>query len=384
MYFFRLITALGPFSAGLILFFSSSVFAQKLIEQIGWKGADYKVLSGILLALFSGFGVLIVLHVKTKARESEDKTQLSKRLYREYAEKAELNSEERLRLQSLIRYASTPHEHIIFQSAVLFEKCIDQEIRRLLQENLSAEQLDDEEMVFSGLRKKLGYGYLPLEHPLISTRNLELGQRLSIFGQNNQVPLIHDARIVQVREFTFRVQYNPEAEETILLEKGQAVRLAFARQNDGVYGVPVTIHRRDTAALDFLHSMDLRRNQLRQFVRIEANLPLKFRITKTESEESKQLFGTLLQSKIADISGGGLSFLLDKPLVPGDLVSLNFQLSTSAFVGVAGRVLRVSLQEGKTAVFYKHHVQFLNIEHKSRERIVKYVFEKQRQLSQWR
>jgi len=44
----------------------------------------------------------------------------------------------------------------------------------------------------------------------------------------------------------------------------------------------------------------------------------------------------------------------------------------------------VSLQEIHDTTFYRHSMQFINIETAIREKIIKFVFEKQRQLSQWR
>jgi c-di-GMP-binding flagellar brake protein YcgR len=186
------------------------------------------------------------------------------------------------------------------------------------------------------------------------------------------------------REFYFRIQYDSEKEETVRFFSGQTVRLAFARRSDGMYGIAVKIFRVKGSTIDFYHTMEMKRNQLRQFVRVDVNLPLKFRIIKTENEESKKQIGKLNEGKIVDISGGGLSFLFSRPLVPGDIVSFKFQLTTAHFSEIDAKILRVSIQESKTATCYKHHVQFINIEQKLREKIVKYIFEKQRQLCQWR
>ena len=373
-------------STAIVLVCFISAFSKTLIEQIGWKGADTGIIFGLTLAMVSGFGVLIGFHIKTRTKVQTDQRELEDELFQEYVQKSELNSNEETRLKELLLNANTTHSHVIFQSAALFEKCIDQEIQILFQKDLSQDELDDEEVVLGSLRKKLGYNYLPLEHPLISTRNLEIGPKLSVFSQNNHLLLIQNARVVQNREFYFRIQFDPEKEDMVRLQQGETVKLGFARQNDGVYGILVTIYRNNNAStIDFFHSMDLRRNQLRQYVRVDIGLPLKFRVIKTESEDTRNAFaGKLLETRMADISGGGLSFIYNKPLVPGDIVSLNFQLSTSPFAGISGKILRVSLQEGKSDTFYRHHVQFVNFEQRNREKIIRYVFEKQRQINQWR
>lgn len=87
---------------------------------------------------------------------------------------------------------------------------------------------------------------------------------------------------------------------------------------------------------------------------------------------------------MSDISGGGLSFLHEQSLRLGDLVSLSFDLPGQVFAGITGKIVHLTLLEGKGAQVFKHHVQFVNIDQRKRESIIKYVFEKERQLSQLR
>lgn len=369
-------------SSGLIFTWIFSASASSLIQQIGWKKAEPAIIIGFLIVILSGVWLLVFIHMKKSKRQKKDETELSRKLFVEYITKSELNSEEEKRLNELLKYTNTANPHVIFQSASLFEQCLDQVVQKFL--SGSGEDLDDEEKVLSSLRKKMGYSYLPLEHPLLSTRNIETGQKLSVFPEKDKKVLIRRAVMVLNKEFFFRIQYDPEKEETIRFFPGQTVRLAFARRSDGVYGIAVKIIRIKGSTVDFYHTMELKRNQLRQFVRVDVNLPLKFRIIKTENEESKKQAWKFNEGKIVDISGGGLSFLFSRPLVPGDIVSFKFQLTTAHFSGIDAKILRVSIQESKTATYYKHHVQFINIEQKLREKIVKYIFEKQRQMCQWR
>lgn len=369
-------------SSGLIFTWIFSASASSLIQQIGWKKAEPAIITGFLIVILSGVWLLVFLHMKRCKRQKNDETELSRKLFVEYITKSELNREEENRLNELLKYTNTSNPHVIFQSASLYEQCLDQAVQKFL--SGSGEDLDDEEKVLSSLRKKMGYSYLPLEHPLHSTRNIETGQKLSVFPEKDKKVLIRRAVMVLNKEFFFRIQYDPEKEETVRFFPGQTVRLAFARRSDGVYGIAVKIIRIKGSTVDFYHTMELKRNQLRQFVRVDVNLPLKFRIIKTENEESKKQAWKFNEGKIVDISGGGLSFLFSRPLVPGDIVSFKFQLTTAHFSGIDAKILRVSIQESKTATYYKHHVQFINIEQKLREKIVKYIFEKQRQMCQWR
>lgn len=353
---------------------------QNYIHYLNWSGPPPLVIAVFLFTLMASSGLIFLFHFRSKAKLDLESHLLSERIFNENATRAELTASENRKLKELLKHEILSNPHVIFQSVVLFEKCVQAEIDSLFASNIDEERIGIEENLISSLRKKLGYVYLPLETPLITTRGIETGQKLSIFGQNHSSPLISKAVVIMNKQFFFRIQYDPDKEEAIRFQVGNEIKIAFARKCDGVYGIPVKIYRiSNQATLDLLHTSEMKRNQLRQYVRIDVNLPLRIRITKTESEDKNRIAGTLLETKMADLSGGGLSFLSDKPLLPGDLVSLNFQVPECSMAGITGKILRVSLQEGKTGTLYRHHVQFTNIEQRYRDGIVKYVFEKQRQ-----
>lgn len=360
------------------------VYTQTLFEQIGWRGADSSIIIGLVLTLITVVSFLVLLHLRARNLQKNEMIRLAYNTFQKNVEQAELTGSETQKLKSLLRHANITHPHIIFQSVALFEKCIDVEVSQLLQQNKIFDKLDYEENVMGILRKKLGYSFLPHEHPLISTRNIEVGQKLSIIDRRSKLPLIQSARVVDNREFYFRIQYDPENEEGLGVLEGQAVMLAFARQGDGVYGVQVVICAKDQCAFDVRHTMELSRNQLRQYARIDVNIPVRMRLIRTASEEEKSLTGGMFDGRMVDISGGGVCIINDKSLIPGDIVSLNFNVSDCKITGIAARILRVSLQEIYDATFYRHSLQFVNIEHTIREKIIKFVFEKQRQINQWR
>lgn len=372
-FFFCLLLLFGPISA------------KSLIEQIGWEGATTQIIISVTIILTSLLVIMIALYIRNLFKIKKDQEDVSNKLFNEHSRKADLYPSEVKRLKQLLSHEMIPHPHTIFQSALLFERCIDAEVRLLIITKSDPDLLEEDEKILSGIRKKLGYGYLPLEHPLLSTRNIEIGQTLSIFRTTGNTPLIKHAILIMNKETFFRLQYDTEQEEEIRFFEGQELKLAFARQGDGMYGLQVEIWRSaPPSTIDFFHTLKFRRNQLRQFARIEVNLPIRVRTIPSEKPAGAELFPKHVEAKLSDLSGGGLSFLHEKPLVPGDRVSMQFNLSTGKFSGITGKVLRVSLQEGKTKNLYRHHVEFTDIEQQYRDRIVKYIFEKQRQQNQMR
>lgn len=357
--------------------------AESLIEQIGWKGATSQIILIILFVLAAFILLMVALYIRSQLKMKNDQATVSQKLFDDHAIKSDLYPLEVKRLRSLLTHEMIPHPHTIFQSVALFERCIDAEVRLLLLTHNSLESLDDEETMLSSIRKKLGYSYLPLEHPLLSTRNLEIGQKVSIFKTTGNHPLINHAMVVSNKETYFRLQWDVDKEEGIQFFSGQEIKLAFARQGDGMYGVEVELIRTTPpSTIDCLHTLKFKRNQLRQFVRIEVNLPLRVRLIPKEKTGGQEMFPKHIEAKLSDLSGGGLSFLYEKPFVPGDQVSLQFTLTTGRFSAITGKVLRVSLQEGKHATYYRHHIQFNSLEQSVRDKIVKFIFEKQRQQNQ--
>ncbi len=364
----------------------SDCVAKSLIEQIGWKGANDRIIIGLLVAIPALLLTLVIIYIRSQFKIEHERTEASYKLFNDYAYKAKLYPLEIKKLRELLTHETVQHPHIIFQSAALFERCIDAEVRLLLLTRNDPSLLEDEEAVLANIRRKLGYSYLPLEHPLLSTRNIETGQIMSVFSLTGMAPLIQHAVLVMNKETFFRLQFNNEKEEFFGFSAGSEVRLVFARQGDGVYGIQTEICRIDSpSSFDCLHTLNFKRNQMRQYVRIEVDLPIRIRVLRplqdAGSITDENLF---IDAKLVDISGGGLSFLHEKSFVPGDTVSMRFSLPTGTFSDITGKILRVSLQEGKTDQWYRHHIQYVKIEPQQRERIVKYIFEKQRQRNQLR
>ena len=258
---------------------------QSLFDQIGWRGADVSMVTGLVLTAVAGVGIMVLIHLQAKFRRQNEMERLAYQIFQKNIEKAELTEAEIEKIKNLLKHANVSHPHIIFQSASLFERCIDAEVSSLLQQNVSQDVIEQQEEVLGMIRKKLGYGFLPYEHPLISTRNLEVGQKVTVINRRSKATLIHNARVVQNKEFHFRIQYDPEKEESLGILEGQSVMLALARQSDGVYGVQVVICGKDQSTVDFRHTLELTRNQLRQYARVDINIPVKLRLIRSARDE---------------------------------------------------------------------------------------------------
>ena len=369
-------------------FFSDlrSVFSDvNILDGLGWNTPRFVVniiILSIIAAIMMCAAVFAVRRMVRKRLEAADRLV---NLYDENVARCNLTEEEASLLQSMVRRKNSSQPHIVFQSLQLFEECVDAEVRSLLE---SGSEFDEKKMsgLFSDLRMKMGFLHLPLEYPLASTRNISVGQTGSIFSSVNSRMLYRKVTVTGNTAFYLTVKYNVDKEEVRHLAPGQTVRFAFARQNDGLYGIQVIVAKADRAGhFDLRHTLEIKRNQLRQYVRIETNLPLSFRLLKTQDPEKSEVKpGEVMNARLSDISGGGLSFLFERSLRLGDIVSLSFNLPGAPCAGIVGKIVHLSLREAKEKTIFKNHVQFLNIETRKRERIISYIFEKERQINQWR
>lgn len=363
----------------------TGVYAENLFEQIGWKGATSSIIQWLVIVFIFGIVLLTGLYVRSQLVANKLREKVSDDLFDELCVKADLFPNEKEKLLNILKHEYIQLRHSIFQSASLYERCVDAEIKILLLTGKSEEEIERTDQILSSLRKKMGYGYLPLEHPLLSTRNLEIGQSVSVFPLTGQTPLINHAVVVANKETHFRISCKQEKVNTVAIQTGKEVKIAFARQGDAVYGLTsevVAIH--DDVAMDCLHTLKFQRNQLRQFVRMEVNLPLKVRKLSADKSGVSEPFMRQIDVKLTDISGGGLSFVYTEPLGTGDQVSLQFTLTTGKFTGVRGKVLRVSNVENQEKPMYRHHVQFVAIETHLRDKIIRFIFDKQRSQNQIR
>lgn len=368
-----------------IIAFYSTIAAENLFDQIGWKGATSSIIIWLVIVFISGVIVLTILYIRNQMVAKKTKEKVSDTLFNDLCVKADLFPNEKAALMGLLKHEYIPLRHTIFQSASLYERCVDAEVKVVLLTAKSIENVDETDQLLCSLRKKMGYAYLPLEHPLMSTRNMEIGQSVSVFPLSGQTPLISHAMIIANTEMYFRISCKPDKINNGLIQVGNEVKIAFARQGDAVYGLTTeVVGMPNEMALDCLHTLTFQRNQLRQFVRMEVNLPLKIRKVTVDKREAQDPFTRFVEVKLTDISGGGLSFIYKEPLSTGDHLSMQFTLTTGKFAGIRGKILRVSNVDAQEQTVYRHHVQFIAIEQHLRDKIIRFIFDKQRMQNQVR
>jgi hypothetical protein len=91
--------------------------------------------------------------------------------------------------------------------------------------------------------------------------------------------------------------------------------------------------------------------------------------------------GFLLKQGIGtNISGSGMNVVVEEPVEPGQIIQARFVLSRIplVFIDTFGEVLRVTPVDENGTVTYNLGIEFLDLKHNDRERIIACVFQRQR------
>jgi c-di-GMP-binding flagellar brake protein YcgR len=132
---------------------------------------------------------------------------------------------------------------------------------------------------------------------------------------------------------------------------------------------------------------------MRNWVRIDVNIPCRVTVTGKREQADGEAPGTalpgppagmVLEGRLLDLSGGGACARFTSPIPQGHKLSLNFDLPGTSLRGIHSEVMRMVPVVRSGREDYEHNLKFLGIETASQEKIVRYVFEKQRIDSQTR
>ena len=133
---------------------------------------------------------------------------------------------------------------------------------------------------------------------------------------------------------------------------------------------------------------NLRKYQRREYYRFSCALKMSSRTLQEEelqALENDQPYALtpglpLKQSIIVDISGGGLRFISSQTYEPGSLIYINYHLlkgGRNQLYETVGKVLSVKELENRPGS-YEHRVQYYDMNSKTREEIIRYIFEEER------
>ena len=162
--------------------------------------------------------------------------------------------------------------------------------------------------------------------------------------------------------------------------------------NSGLYQCTAQIKKRYTEnrmyVMDVIFLTPLKKFQRRKFYRLDCLFPIRYRIVpkeqfekKNEEEQDKEKDEILWEEgTISDLSGGGIRFHGNVECKKGDFVEIVLPLSLQSGIVPLSLYMKVvsCVHFEGSRVAYETRGEFLNINEKERETVIKYVFEEQR------
>ncbi len=115
-------------------------------------------------------------------------------------------------------------------------------------------------------------------------------------------------------------------------------------------------------------------NQKRTYVRINVAIPIDFRLLPIEGER-----GEALQGITADISAGGMLLLSAEGMEEGQKLEIEVKLPDASSIYCQAHIVRVISKANEEGGDYKYAVEYDDINEGQRDRIFRFIFDKQRE-----
>lgn len=369
-----------------VLFLSlvgAAMALERNLESLQLSKASPLVMWGVII-----LGILVVVAVAyigvRQHRERNAKLrEHAERNFNSLARQHGLNDAEVTELKRLLK-PIVPHQpDAVFSSLAVFEDAVELECKKIRGKWGLNAKAENATLTLHTLRNKVGYNNIAYEQPIASTRNMDIGQFIALSTVDTNLPIVEQAVVSENTELTFTVYY-PIGDEKRNVAATKNPNANFTRNGDGLYTAQLTMVEAfpSDGKIIFEHTRDISRNQMRKYVRMVVDIPLKCRVLRRIDRSKLPATGQFLErATVVDIGGGGVAFIAEVDLDPEDVISLVFSINKRKFA-VKGVVIAVSEQEGRKGTRYKHRVCFTDIDKGDVERIVKFIFQRQREQVQ--
>lgn len=181
------------------------------------------------------------------------------------------------------------------------------------------------------------------------------------------------SRIEEITEDYIYISAPMYKGEILPLRVGQEIKINFIKK-DHSYMFNTLIQDRQLtpiALLKLRKAEQITEVQRRKWVRIPTSVGICFR------DENEQL--EVIEGMSIDISGGGVLFSTPYPVEKDQVLELEIKLPEREAIFCKGKVLRIIKDNNKVNKNYQVVVEYYDITEGQRDRIVAYLFEKQRE-----
>ncbi|NLW40884.1 MAG: flagellar brake protein [Tissierellia bacterium] len=211
------------------------------------------------------------------------------------------------------------------------------------------------------------------------TVELSLGHKINIKRIKSKANGVYPSQILDILDDEIIIVSGPlHKRNIVLLNKDEIVEVSYIIEDKGKYFFRAKVLDRDNSKiyrLKLKRISDVNRVQLRRFYRLEVDVPVKKEFVIEEDGERRVIEENC---RSQNISGGGIKLYSNYEHKIGDQVLCSFFINNHQIVAT-GKVVRI---EEVDIFYYKYGigVKFVELNEEDRDRIISFIFHKQREL----
>jgi len=338
----------------------------------------------ILFAIILVLILIIFIGYEIYSSRKRRKKKLKERWYWffNYCENQDLSINEVKFLKNLSKKYFPDEPIRLLASKYELEKILYQEY-----EKLSDKEKESRLELIQDIRHKLRLTHLSKPLLISSSREIETEQLIKIVHHKEEKRIVIYARIIENTEDLLKVEVEKPEKAKILKEIiDEEVEIDFWSSAQAGFKFKSTIVNVEGSIIYLTHSDELECFQRRHYFRLDIHLKGKYYpLTLEEFEDYRKTGEFILKDKskarnmkIINISGGGIAMTVPEDVEIGKHLWLEFEIDKDNNIDwVFGKIIRKKkIREGK----FKYVVYFEKISEKDREKIIKFIYEKQRTI----
>ncbi|MDD2585238.1 MAG: flagellar brake protein [Syntrophomonadaceae bacterium] len=210
----------------------------------------------------------------------------------------------------------------------------------------------------------------------MKVENIKINQLIEIEVDSDEPSASLPSRIEEIKDEYLYISMPIKKGVLFPLRVGQEIKIIIRyRQSFFAFKANVVGRRREPIPILIINKPEniIRINQKREYVRLETSLTVRFRILEDGDKES-----IICQANTIDISAGGVLFSTKQKVHTSNKMEIELQLAEEGPILCIGKVVRVFDKDQVTGET-KVAVEFDNISEGQRDKIFKYIFDKQRE-----
>ncbi len=349
---------------------------------IQFPDVDPTALTGVCLIAFSILFAIVYHYYFKRFQHSKEKSQLHWQGIRDIFEDKKLAQSEINLIENVIeRHNPTNPLHAI-TTREGFGKCIEAEMDAVAAEHNSS-NFRDVGIQLRDIRNALGLDYIPIGKPIFSTREIHVGQHLSIATQGGHKPRWHTMIVQDVDEAYLYVS-PPKKTQAPQFEDGSNVSCSLWRDEDARYTFDsrIVMHGEINAQWRLSHNAQkMNRTQDRKHfrMRFEQTLTvdiLNASLSDDEKHLKKRKTVTKLRGKITSLSAGGCAIVFQQSVTKNVFLRMEIELPGVPPITLVSKIVGMSNISGGRSLI---RTQFLATTNEERDIITRYLLRKQQE-----